>query len=110
VSALRETGGRAPSVRRGDGPAGGRFVPAPGAVSPPDGPVERRRASRSLWSACEALLSAPDPRAVRRALESLRQAFDCDGVALHALGAAGNWSRCARTAPGVRRRVICATA
>ena len=70
-----------------------------------DGPVERRRASRSLWAACEALLSASDPKALNRALDQLRVAFDCDGVALHALGPAGTlepW--CARgawrTTPG----------
>ena len=33
-------------------------------------PSERRRASRSLWAACEALLSAADPRALNRAARS----------------------------------------
>ena len=52
--------------------------------------VERRRASRSLWQACETLLAASaDPRELGRALETLRRAFDCDGVALHALGPGG---------------------
>jgi len=51
---------------------------------------ERRRASRSLWSACEALLGVPaDAKALGRALEALREAFGCDGVALHAVNAAG---------------------
>lgn len=54
---------------------------------PPEG--ERRRASRSLWAACEALLSAHEPRALNRALDALVQAFDCEGVSLHALGPDG---------------------
>ena len=54
------------------------------------GVVERRRASRSLWSACEALLGGSvDPKALERALESLRTAFDCDAVALHARAGSG---------------------
>lgn len=61
---------------------------------------ERRRASRSLWAACEALLGVPaDARSLARALDALRQAFECDGVALHALSASGQlepW--CARGA------------
>ena len=60
-----------------------------GDVRPIDGPVERRRASRSLWAACEALLSAADPHALTRALDQLSEAFECDGVALYAVGAAG---------------------
>ncbi len=61
---------------------------APGALVP--AALERRRASRSLWQACETLLSASaDPRQVGRALETLRGAFDCDGVALHVRGAGG---------------------
>lgn len=52
--------------------------------------LERRRASRSLWQACETMLSASaDPRELGRALETLRRAFGCDGVALHALGPGG---------------------
>jgi len=64
-------------------------VPAEGGSGP--APLEaRRRASRSLWLACETLLSAAtDPGALGRALETLRRAFDCDGVALHALGPGG---------------------
>jgi len=63
-------------VRAGDGPHAGV--------------VERRRASRSLWAACEALLGGSvDPRALERALDSLREAFDCDAVALHARGESG---------------------
>lgn len=54
-----------------------------------DGPIERRRASRSLWAACEALLSAPDPHALNHALDQLGAAFECDGVALYAVGPTG---------------------
>jgi diguanylate cyclase (GGDEF)-like protein len=50
---------------------------------------ERRRASRSLWSACEALLSAHEPRALNRALDDLIRAFACEAVVLHALGPSG---------------------
>lgn len=51
---------------------------------------ERRRASRSLWQACEALLGIPaDAKALNRALDALRVAFDCDGVSLHALAPSG---------------------
>lgn len=51
---------------------------------------ERRRASRSLWAACEALLGGSvDPRALERALNSLREAFDCDAVALNTRGESG---------------------
>jgi diguanylate cyclase (GGDEF)-like protein len=51
---------------------------------------DRRRASRSLWAACEALLGVPaDSRALARALEALRTAFACDGVALHSVSASG---------------------
>jgi diguanylate cyclase (GGDEF)-like protein len=60
--------------------------------------MERRRASRSLWRACEALLSAAvDPHALERALADLRAAFDCDGVVLRARGPAGTlepWQAC----------------
>ena len=62
---------------------------AAAALRPIEGPVERRRASRSLWAACEALLSAPDPRALNRALDQLGVAFECDGVALYAVGPSG---------------------
>ncbi|NOT34306.1 MAG: GGDEF domain-containing protein [Candidatus Eisenbacteria bacterium] len=54
----------------------------------------RRRAARSLWSACEALLQ-DDGRAVNRALDDLAKAFDCDGVAIHLVGRDGTlepWS------------------
>ena len=100
---------------------GGPNEPETGSGSPPADPpsqppgrdreggypvAARRRASRSLWQACEILISASsDPSALGRALETLRQAFDCDGVALHALSPNGQiepW--CARgawtTAPG----------
>jgi diguanylate cyclase (GGDEF)-like protein len=64
--------------------------------------LERRRASRSLWAACEALLGASaEPEAVNRALDALCEAFECEGAALHALGPGGAvepW--CARGAWG----------
>ncbi|TMQ71190.1 MAG: GGDEF domain-containing protein [Candidatus Eisenbacteria bacterium] len=68
-------------------------------------PGARRRASRSLWAACEALLSAADPRALARALDRLAEACDCEGVALHVVGPDGTFQPwCARgawrTAPG----------
>jgi diguanylate cyclase (GGDEF)-like protein len=85
---------RAPRERRGDSSpstesdgATARARADAQAVPPT---VERRRASRSLWQACEALLSASnDPSAVQGALDQLRDAFDCDGVALHAIGPTG---------------------
>lgn len=59
---------------------------------------ERRRASRSLWQACEALLSAAvDRKALERALAGLRAAFDCDAVVLRARGPSGElepWQTC----------------
>jgi len=68
--------------------AAGRGVGVP--AEPPSPGLERRRASRALWSACEALLSASvDPRSLNRALDALRRAFDCEGVALHALAPSG---------------------
>jgi diguanylate cyclase (GGDEF)-like protein len=73
--------------------------------------LRRRRASRSLWAACEALLAAAEPRALSRALDTLKQAFDCASVALHALGPSGTlepW--CARgpwrAAPGDLRACV----
>jgi diguanylate cyclase (GGDEF)-like protein len=70
-------GGRATDVRRADREGGS----AAGG---------RRSASRSLWEACEALLSAgSEAAALDRALVSLCAAFDCAGVALHALGRSG---------------------
>ncbi len=55
---------------------------------------ERRRASRLLWAACEALLSAgSDPKSVDRALDALVSAFECDGASLHALGPQGTLER-----------------
>jgi diguanylate cyclase (GGDEF)-like protein len=65
-----------PQGRRGDSPVA-------------EGPNARRRASRFLWSACEALLGASEPRTLNRALDALRSAFECDGVALHAVGPSG---------------------
>ena len=64
-----------------------------------DAPARRRRASRVLWEACEALLSAGENKLVHRALDRLLEAFDCDGVALYALAPSGKlepW--CARGA------------
>ena len=59
---------------------------------------ERRRASRSLWQACEALLSAEvDPEALDRALSGLRAAVDCDAGILRARGPSGElepWQAC----------------
>lgn len=85
-----------PRERRGDTPGEAR-VPRPG---------DRRAASGCLWDACEALLaSQADPEALPRALDSLLAAFDCDGVALHAIGpqgrlepwsARGNWQATVR--------------
>jgi diguanylate cyclase (GGDEF)-like protein len=52
--------------------------------------ADRRAASGCLWDACEALLSShADPEALPRALDSLLSAFDCAGVALHAIGPQG---------------------
>lgn len=103
---------RGPRERRGDSGAepGTRGGAAPKPATPAR--EERRRASSSLWTACEALLSASgDSRAVQRALDRLREAFDCDGVALHAVGPTGEiepW--CARgrwrTAPGDLRDCV----
>ena len=76
------------------------------------GVLERRRASRSLWAACEALLGgSADPRALQRAMLSLRAAFDCDAVALHALASGGAiepWIACGtwRSAPGDLRDCV----
>jgi diguanylate cyclase (GGDEF)-like protein len=62
---------------------------APGAAETPRRD-DRRAASGCLWDACEALLaSLSDPEALPQALDSLRTAFDCDGVALHAISPAG---------------------
>ena len=71
-------------TRRGDATQA-----AAAAAADPHGTAERRRASRSLWMACETLLSAGEPRALHRALDALRAAFDCDGVALYALAPGG---------------------
>jgi len=58
-------------------------------LRPIAGPVERRRASHSLWAAVEALLGAHDPHHLTRALDALGEAFECDGVALYAVGPSG---------------------
>jgi diguanylate cyclase (GGDEF)-like protein len=73
--------------------------PAPVRASDPSGSGrERRRASSSLWQACEALLSASvDRKALERALAGLRAAFDCDAVVLRARGPSGElepWQTC----------------
>jgi diguanylate cyclase (GGDEF)-like protein len=82
---------RAPRERRGDAHRPDASTDA--AVrerAPSPAGIERRRASTSLWQACEALLSAAgDAKALPRALDQLREAFACDGVALHALGPRG---------------------
>ncbi len=104
-----------PDAGRASGPdATSRRADGATAVSGTPGgeAIARRRASRSLWAACEALLTAAsEPRAVNRALDALRVAFECDGVAIHALGpegameplcARGEW----RVAPGDLRDCV----
>lgn len=77
LAAAPPTGGDGLATRRSD-------------AGTPDTAVDRRRASQFLWSACEAMLSpAAEPRSLQRALMSLIRAFDCDGVALHAIGPSG---------------------
>jgi diguanylate cyclase (GGDEF)-like protein len=71
----RDTTGAEAPIRRADTPAQERGA--------------HRRASRSLWTACEALLAAAEPRALSRALDALGAAFGCSAVALHALGPSG---------------------
>jgi len=66
-----------------------RSGPTQRAADAPDDRGARRRASRSLWFACEALLAAASPRALTRALDRMSEAFDCEGVALHVMGAGG---------------------
>lgn len=91
-----------PLERKGDEPG----------VAPASRRDDRRAASGCLWDACEALLaSLSDPQALPQALDSLRAAFDCDGVALHALSPEGGlepW--CARgewqSVPGDLRECI----
>ena len=87
---------RGPRERKTDGGRG------PGAGTPRA--VDRRAASGCLWEACEALLSVgADADALERALDQLLAAFDCDGVALHAMVggtldpwcARGHWERAA---------------
>src|SRR5262245_21199156 len=78
---------------------GSRSTPARRAGDAGDASGARRRASRSLWAACEARLAAAEPRALSRALDHLSEAFDFDGVALHVVGSTGElepW--CARGA------------
>lgn len=91
--------GAPPAPPPGEGDAV-RSQDADGAVA------RRRRASRSLWAACEALLGAPhDPHALPQALDRLREAFGCESVALYALAPSGALElSCARgpwnSAPG----------
>jgi len=66
----------------------GHDAAVPGRSGDADARGQRRRASRSLWAACEALLSA-EPRAMSRALDALAHAFDCEGVAIHAVAPTG---------------------
>jgi diguanylate cyclase (GGDEF)-like protein len=98
-AAAAETAEReGPAVRAGDG------IHA--------GVGERRRASRSLWAACEALLGGSvDPKALERAIHSLREAFDCEAVALHARASDGTiepWIACGpwQGAPGDLRDCV----
>ena len=66
--------------------------------------ADRRAASGCLWDACEALLSShADPTALERALDALLAAFDCDGVALHALSAEGTLDPCCARGSWERR-------
>ena len=68
-----------PRDRKGD---------TPGATDEPR--IDRRAASGCLWDACEALLSSRfEAAALERALDALVTAFDCDGVAVFALGDSG---------------------
>jgi diguanylate cyclase (GGDEF)-like protein len=93
----------APFTRRTkpDGPAS-TDAPGPrerkGDSRPADGTprrADRRAASGCLWDACEALLSSQaEPAALERALDALITAFDCDGVALHALSPEGTLDPC----------------
>jgi diguanylate cyclase (GGDEF)-like protein len=82
------------SDRSGGGASRVRSVPRPAhprrAADEPGDRGARRRASRTLWSACEAMLAAGEPRALTRALDRLAEAFDCDGVALHVVGPGGD--------------------
>jgi diguanylate cyclase (GGDEF)-like protein len=55
-----------------------------------DGLAQRRRASRSLWAACEVFLAPGRPRLLAQALDRLMKAFDCDGIALHLLSPSGS--------------------
>jgi diguanylate cyclase (GGDEF)-like protein len=73
----RGRGGAPDAAHRGEGRSGDA-----------DARGRRRRASHSLWAACEALLSS-EPRAMARALDALALAFDCEGVAIHALSPGG---------------------
>ena len=91
--------------RRGD-PDPARVIRSADVEADLSVPGERRRASRFLWAACEALLAAAaEPRSLNRALDMLMRAFECDGVALHAMGPSGQlepWSARGawRTTPG----------
>lgn len=93
---MRPTSARA--RRRGPGVPPAREPAAVRATDSHGSGAERRRASRSLWQACEALLSPGiDRKALERALADLRDAFDCDGVVLHARGPSGTlepWQAC----------------
>jgi diguanylate cyclase (GGDEF)-like protein len=62
---------------------------APDAASRLEVGIERRRASRSLWTACEAFLSVGEQARMDQALDALRLAFDCDGVAVHVVAPSG---------------------
>lgn len=80
---------REPAVSRETNVPRERKNDARGTVEVPRG-GDRRAASGCLWDACEALLaSQADPGALPRALDALLAAFECDGVALHAIDAKG---------------------
>jgi diguanylate cyclase (GGDEF)-like protein len=91
---------RGPARTRGARPAspGAPDAVAVRASDPLGAGRERRRASRSLWLACEALLSATvERKALERALAELREAFGCDAVLLRARGPSGDlepWQTC----------------
>jgi diguanylate cyclase (GGDEF)-like protein len=74
-----------PRQRRSDGATATAVEAAPRE----DGPAQRRRASRSLWAACEAFLAPGRPRLMARTLDRLMRAFECDGIALHLVSPSG---------------------
>jgi diguanylate cyclase (GGDEF)-like protein len=51
---------------------------------------QRRRASRALWEACEALLVASQPRSMGKALDALVKAFGCEAVSIYTFSERGD--------------------